>query len=88
MAHWKTILQGYGLKIKPIKSVREQGLCKLIVEARDALKDEYRWENEAIMKESEIYYIPFPIYSCYYELNHYLTHGNAPTYLESQNREL
>jgi len=71
--------------------VKGQGLCKLAVESHEnqAEDDEDWWENEAKLLEKEIWYIPLPTNSWYYELKHYLIHGTTPNPLDAwKNRSL
>jgi hypothetical protein len=76
-------LQEYDLKIKPTKIIRGQGLCKLLVEAKESqVEEEEGWENEIYIMEWEVYFVPTRTNSWYYELKYYLTHGNTPQYLE------
>lgn len=68
------------MEIKPTKLVKGQGLCKLVMEShKNQVEDhEYWWENEVELIEKEIYYVPLPTNSWYYELKQYLMHGTAP----------
>jgi hypothetical protein len=73
-----TTLQEYDLEIKPVKIVRGQDLCKLVVDSKYAqVSDRHGWENE-LEVSNKVLYIPEPIFSWYNDIKYYLTHGTSP----------
>ena len=40
------VVQEFDLDIKTAKLVKEQGLCKLPVQAQDQVNEDPRWDNE------------------------------------------
>ena len=51
--NWLATLQEYDLEIKPAKLMKDQGLCKLAVEAQDRqMEQEEGWDNEVDMLQS------------------------------------
>ena len=67
--------------------VKDQGLCKLVVEALDPQKEEEGgWNNEADILQMEVLYIPASTNSWYNDLNYYLTNGSIPSHLDAQKK--
>lgn len=83
--NWIIALQEYVLEIKPAKLVKGQGLCKLAVESHENQAEDHEdWlKNEVELLKKEIFYIPFPTNSWYYEMKYYLIHGTALNYLDA-----
>jgi hypothetical protein len=75
--NWMEFIQKFDLDIKPVKIVKGQGLCKLVVEAQDLInaKDPY-WENELSLWCSKAIYIP-PRRESWYGNLFYLLHQGS-----------
>jgi len=72
------LVQEFDLDIKPTKLVKEQGLCKLPVEAQDQVNEDYGWENEMALWCGEVSYISPRQESWYGKLTYLLHHGTFP----------
>jgi hypothetical protein len=56
--NWMAVVQDFDLDIKPTKLVKQQGLCKLVIEAQDQVNEDSGWENELSLWCSEALYVP------------------------------
>ena len=79
-------MKEYNLEINLFKLLKEQGLCKLAVEALDPQEDEEGWENEVDMLEREVLYISASTNSWYSDLKYYFIHGTIPSHLDARKR--
>ena len=85
---WITTLQEYVLEIKPAKLVKDQGLCKLAVEALDPQHEEDEgWSNEVDLMQKEVLYMPSSTDSWYNDLKYYLTHGRNTNHLDARKKQ-
>jgi hypothetical protein len=73
--NWMEVVHEFDLDIKPAKLVKEQGLCKLVIEAQDQVNEDPGWENELKLWCSEALYVSPGLESWYGKLTYLLHHG-------------
>jgi hypothetical protein len=77
--NWMAVVHEFDLDIKPAKTVKGQGLCKLVVKAQDLINTEDSgWENVLSLWCNEALYVPPEKASWYGNVSYLLYHGSCP----------
>jgi hypothetical protein len=84
--NWIAVVQEFDLDIKPAKLVKQQGLCKLAVEAQDQTNQDPGWDNEITLWCGEAAYISPGPNSWYKDLAHLLHHETCLENLNPRER--
>jgi len=87
--NWVTALQENDLEIKPLKIVRGRGLCKLVTEGRDGIKndnDDDKEELDQAIIEARIQALDDNQDSWYKDLKYLLDTGTTPENLSPKQR--
>ena len=85
-AHWMTMLQEYGMEIKPSNIVKGQGLCLLAAQSNDPEKEQLQWNQEEGRSEGFVNVIFAPTSEWYDDIQFFLTHGFSPQTLDFKKR--
>jgi hypothetical protein len=84
-ANWMTSLQEYDLEITPAQIVRDQGLCKLVVDLVE--KSESQINTSTVNQHKKISCTQTALNAWYENIRFYLLHGSAPRNLDPKNRK-